>query len=399
MSAPLSGIRVVEIASFVAAPAAGALLADLGAEVVKVEVPNGELYRHSRPRMNGFDTTFDGAPPFEMDNRGKRSLALDLSRAEAREALLRVIDGVDVVLTNLLPGRQRRFGLDAKKLRARWPALIHASLTGYGDQGPEADTPSFDYAAYWARTGMMDLMRAPGATPAFQRPGMGDHAAALSLVCGILSALRMRDASGEGQAIDVSLLQIGLYIQGNDLSQTLATGQTPPIHDREQPRNPLWNLYPTRDGRWLMLVMIDSDRYWPELQSALGLEQVAEDERFAGPVERYHNSQALVAILDEVFQGRTLLDWERALEGRKLIWSPMREMAELLDDPQVRAMGYLAEVDHPTLGRFETVGAPLRMSAHAMPANRPAPALGADARSVLRAAGLRDDEIDDALKS
>ena len=398
MTAPLAGIRVVEIATFVAAPSAGALLADLGAEVIKVEVPNGELYRHARPRMNGFKTDFDGSPPFEMENRGKRSLALDLARPAAAAALKRVIDDADVVLTNLLPARCLKFGLDGASLRAQRPRLIYASLTGYGRAGKDADTPAFDYTAYWARTGMMDLTRAPNATPAFQRPGTGDHAAGLSLVCGILAALRVRDAEGVGQEIDVSLLQIGLYVQGNDLAQTLVARQTPPIHDREAPRNPLWNPYPTKDDRWLFLVMIDSMRYWPLFCQAIDKPELIADARFEGPVERYRNGRELVALLDEIIRARTLAEWETAWADSPLIWSPMREMLETLDDPQIRAMGYFREVDHPRLGKFETMGPPLTLSGHEMAANRPAPDLGADSRAVLEEAGLCEAEIDAALE-
>ena len=393
MSAPLEGVRVVEVASFVAAPSAGALLADLGAEVIKVEVPEGELYRHTRPRMNGFASDIDVSPAFEMDNRGKRSLALDLTRPEALAALGRVIARADVVLTNLLPGRQRRFGLDPDTLRARLPALVHATLNGYGTRGEEADRPAFDYTAYWARTGMMDLMRAPDATPAFLRPGVGDHAAGMSLVCGILAALRVRDRTGVGQAIEVSLLQIGLYIQGNDFAQALVAGESPPMHDRAAPRNPLWNLYPTRDDRWLMLVMVDSMRYWPAVCRALGREDLVADPRFSGPVERYKNSRALVEILDPIFRTHTLAEWEQALEKAGIIWSAVRHMHEVVSDPQVRAMGYLPTVEHPRVGAFPTMGTPFLMSAFPMPANRPAPELGADSASILREAGLSDDEI------
>jgi crotonobetainyl-CoA:carnitine CoA-transferase CaiB-like acyl-CoA transferase len=393
MSAPLEGIRVVEVASFVAAPSAGALLADLGAEVIKVEVPEGELYRHTRPRMNGFKSEIDVSPAFEMDNRGKRSLALDLTRPEAIAALGRVIERSDVFLTNLLPGRQKRFGLDADALRAKHPALVHATLNGYGTRGDEADRPAFDYTAYWARTGMMDLFRAPGATPAFLRPGVGDHAAGMSLVCGILAALRVRDREGRGQAIEVSLLQIGMYIQGNDFSQALVGGESPPMHDREAPRNPLWNLYPTKDERWLMLVMVDSIRYWPAVCRALGVDELAADPRWSGPVERYKNSRELVAILDPIFRSRSLAEWEQALEKAGLIWSAVRHMHEAVSDPQARAMGYLPTVEHPRVGSFPTVGTPFLMSAFPMAANRPAPELGADSREVLREAGLSDDQI------
>src|SRR5262245_45372904 len=222
MAAPLDGIRVVEVASFVAAPSGGALLADLGAEVIKVEVPEGEVYRHTTPHMGGYKSDFAGGAPFEMDNRGKRSLALDLTRPEARDALRKVIARADVVLTNLLPGRQKKYGLDPDSLGAAQPALIHATLNGYGVRGEEAAAPALDDTADGARTGMVDLFRPPDATPAYLRPGVGDHAAGVSLVAGILAALRVRDRSGEGQAIEVSLLQIGLYVQGNDMANVLA---------------------------------------------------------------------------------------------------------------------------------------------------------------------------------
>jgi len=393
MPTPLEGIRIVEVASFVAAPSGGALLADLGAEVIKVEVPEGELYRHTKPHMGGYKSDFDGAPPFEMDNRGKRSLALDLQQPEARAALQRVIARADVVLTNLLPARQKKYGLDPESLRARQPALIHATLNGYGVRGEEANAPAFDYTAYWARTGMMDMFRAPDAIPAFLRPGVGDHAAGVSLVAGILAALRVRDRTGEGQAIEVSLLQMGLYIQGNDWANVLATQQSPPMHDRREPRNPLWNYYATADQRWIMLVMVESQRYWPNVCRALGLEALERDARFAGPVERYRNSRALVEAIDGVFAKRTQAEWEAELPHHGLIWSPVRRMHEVIDDPQVRAMGYFSTVSHPKLGSFESVGPPFRMSGHAMPANRPAPELGADNEAVLREAGLDADEI------
>ncbi|MEE2704323.1 MAG: CoA transferase [Myxococcota bacterium] len=397
MEAPLEGIRIVEIANYVAAPSAGALLADLGAEVIKVEVPQGEIYRQTRPRHMGHKVDFDGSPAFQMDNRGKRSLALDLGSPDARAALLRVIDGCDVVLTNLLPERQTRYGLDPETLRKRQPGLIYASLTGYGGRGAEANRPGFDYAAYWARTGFMDSTREPDAPPAYLRPGTGDHAAGMSLVAGILAALRVRDRTGKGQDVDVSLLQIGLYIQGNDLSMTLITGKSPKRHDRNTPVNPLWNQYPVKGGRWLFLVMIESDRYWHELCRALERPELAAEERFADAPKRFRANRELVAILDEVFLSRTLEEWEAILERYSLIWSPMRELSELLDDPQARAMGYFHSVDHPVLGKFETMGPPFQMSDFELRAHQPAPELGADGESVLREAGLSENEIRTAL--
>jgi len=397
LTEPLEGIRVVEIASYVAAPAAGALLADLGAEVIKVEVPAGEVYRHSIPRRLGYKSEFPEAPHFQMDNRGKRSLTLDLARPAARAALDRVLDRADVLLTNLLPERLVRFALDAGTLREARPELVLATLTGYGNTGAEKDRPGFDYAAYWARTGFMDQLRDPESPPAFLRGGVGDHAAALALCTGILAALRVRDRTGKGQAVAVSLLHIGFYILGNDAALALATGQEPPRHDRSRARNPLWNHYRTRDDRWLFLVMIESQRYWPTFCEAVGHPEWRGDPRFEDVIPRYRNSEVLCGLLQELFATRTLDEWQKALDAHRLIWSPVKTLSEGLRDEQARATGVFARVDHPVAGAYDTVTAPIRLSGHATETPRPAPALGADARDVLAEAGLSDAEIDAAL--
>ena len=393
MPAPLEGIRVVELASFVAAPAAGALLADLGAEVIKVEVPWGEIYRHSLPRFAGYASDFPLAPHFQMDNRGKRSVALDLALPEAVEALHRLVERADVLLTNMLPARLARLGLDPAALHATHPELIVARLSGFGPSGNEADTPAFDYSSYWARTGFMDLLHEPGATPAFQRPGMGDHSASLALVIGLLSALRQRERGAPGQVIDVSLQHIGFYILGNDTAMTLVTEQTPRRHDRTSPPNPLWNHYPTRDGRWLFLVMIEPDRYWTELTRALGRAELAEDERFASAVERYRHSAELVKILDEIFGAKSLAEWTEILSRHRLIWAPVMTLAEAVDDGPAQAFGSFPHVTHPQHGAFRTVAPPLRMSGHAMDGSALAPTLAADTEAVLREAGIPEDRI------
>jgi len=383
----------VEIASFVAAPACGALLADLGAEVIKVEVPWGEIYRHSQPRFAGFDSEFPGAPHFHMDNRGKRSLALDLALPQAVEALHKVIDGADLVLTNMLPERQAKYGLDPEALLAKHPRLIIARLSGYGPEGPEANAPAFDYTSYWARTGLMDQLHEPGAPPPFQRPGMGDHSASLSLAVGILAALRTRDRDGHGQVIDVSLQHIGFYIEANDAAVTLVTGETPPRHDRRAARNPLWNHYRCGDGRWLFLVMIEADRYWPAFTEAIGDPELAADERFKDAVGRFHHAEEFIAWLDAIFATRSLDEWTGRLNAHRLIWAPVLTVAEAVKDAQAEAYGSFPTVSHPEWGEFKTVAPPLRMSGYAMPGTAPAPALGADTAAILAESGVDDETI------
>ena len=394
MKAPLEGVRVVEIAHFVAVPAAGSLLADLGADVIKIEVPpRGEIYRRSRPAFAGFGCDFPEGPGFHLDNRGKRSLMLDLAHPEARKALLRVIDTADVVTTNLLPSRRVKYGLDHEALLARKPSLIVAGINGYGHGGDEVDRPAFDYAAYWARSGMMDLMRDEGVPPSMLRPGVGDHAAASNLVVAILAALRMRDATGEGRYVEVSLLQTGLYILGCDLAMALVAREPIRRHDRKATPNALWNSYEVAGGRWIMLVMIDPTVYWPRLCRALERPDLESDPRFAEPFARSANGPALVAELEREFARRTLEEWRPRLEAAGLIWSPVNRLEEVLDDPQARAMGYFEPLDHPRLGRFESLAPPFRFEGVKLGSRRACADVDADGEAVLREAGLDPSEI------
>jgi crotonobetainyl-CoA:carnitine CoA-transferase CaiB-like acyl-CoA transferase len=393
VGAPLAGIRVVEIASFVAVPAAGALLADLGAEVIKVEVPWGEIYRHARPRLAGFDNDFPASPPFQMDNRGKKSLALDLALPQAQEALSKVIATADIVITNVLPARLEKYGLSPEGLREQRPELIVGRLSGYGPDGDRANDPAFDYTAFWALSGLMDHLHDLDAPPGWMRPGIGDHSAAMSLVVGLLAALRTRDAGGKGQIVDVTLQQIGYYINGNDTAHTLVTGETPPRHDRRAPRNPLWNHYRCQDDRWLFLVMIDSDRYWPGFTRSIGRPELAKDERFSDPVQRFRNNRELVILLDELFAERPLEKWIEPMNAERLIWAPVRTLAEATQDENAKRNGGFAVVEHPEYGRFKTVAPPLRMSGHLMEGSSPAPALSADTAAVLAEAGVDDETI------
>jgi crotonobetainyl-CoA:carnitine CoA-transferase CaiB-like acyl-CoA transferase len=390
---PLEGLRVVEVAHWVAVPAAGAMLADLGAEVVKVEPPpRGEIYRRSRPRYAGYQCDFPESPAFHMDNRGKRCLALDLERPEVREALLRLVDRADVFLTNLLPRRRVRYGLDHETLLARRPSLIVGAISGYGLGGDEADRAAFDYTAYWARTGMMDLMRDAGAPPSLQRPAVGDHAAASNLVCGILAALRLRDRDGRGRYVETSLLQTGFHALGADLATALATREPVPRHDRRSAPNPLWNSYPVAGGRWLLLVMIEADRYWPALCAALEAPELRADPRFAEPLVRMRHAPELVAELERRFAARSLEAWAPRLDAAGLIWAPMQSALEAIDDPQARAMGYVRTLAHPA-GPLESVGPPFRIEGESIGVERAASGVNEDAYALFAEVGLGADEV------
>ncbi len=391
---PLEGIRVIEIAHYVAVPAAGALLADLGAEVIKIELPpRGEIYRRSRPKFAGYASEFPEGPAFHLDNRGKRSLMLDLTRPEARDALLRLVDRADVVTTNLLPARRKKYGLDHESLLARRPSLIVAAINGFGGRGAEANRPAFDYAAFWAASGLMDVMRDEGLRPSMLRPGIGDHIAASNLVVAILAALRMRDATGTGRYVEVSLLQTALWTQGCDIATALVTREPVRRHDRERTMNPLWNTYPLQDGRWIMLVMVDPTAYWPRLCEAIGRADLIRDPRFAEPFERTRHAPELIAEIAGEFAKHGLDWWRPKLDAAGLIWSPVQRIDEILDDAQAREMGYFRTLEHPTFGPFETLGPPLCIDGVDLGAKKACSPLDADARDVLAEAGLTPDQI------
>ena len=209
----------------------------------------------------------------------------------------------------------------------------------------------------------------------------------------ILAALRTRDLEGEGQIIDVALQDIGYYIAGNDMSWALATGQSPPKHDRTCPRNPLWNHYVCRDGRSIFLVMIEADRYWKNFIEAIGHPELGKDERFADAFARYHNSSELVLLLDALFAEKTLEEWTEDLEGHRLIWAPVRTHAEAAQDETALARGAFPVVEHPEQGSFRTIGPPFSMSRHTMPGNAPAPKLGADTENVLKESGIDPETV------
>ncbi|HWC29556.1 MAG TPA: CoA transferase, partial [Dehalococcoidia bacterium] len=255
MSAPLDGVRVLEVANWLAAPAGCALLADFGADVVKVEPPRGDPYRGYAALQGAFNFFF------ELDNRGKRGMTLDLEKSEARDVLYRLLPETDVFVTNLLAGRREKYGLTYEDLKKHRPDLIFVSVTGYGSEGPDRDRAGYDYAAYWARSGIMGMMGEPDAAPPAQRPGMGDHTTAMLVAGSTAMALLHRNKTGEGQKVDLSLHNTGLWVAGTDVQMALVSKMSPPRVSRKAVPNPLWNTYETSDGRWIMCVMLVSDAY------------------------------------------------------------------------------------------------------------------------------------------
>ncbi len=390
MLAPLDGIRVLEVANYVAAPSVGALMSDLGADVIKVEPPGGEVMRGVM--TPGDDGPFRANFLFELENRGKRSVTVDLERPGASELIHRLAGSVDVLLTNLLPRRMEKYRLMPDQLRATNPKLVLCSVTGYGLRGPEADRPGFDFAAFWTRAGIMSVVGHPDGPPVLSRIAQGDHTTGMNALAAILAALRLRDRTGEGQVVEVTLQQTGVYTIATDLSRALIDGKQPSRFDREEPHNPLFNTYPTADGHWVMLVHMTPDPYWPRLCAAMGREDLAADERYDSMKKRVVHGAHLATVIQAEFEKRDLGHWSEKLDEHGLIWAPMVDLPTVANDPTLHALDAFPEVPHPN-GAFRTVGVPFSIHGADIGVRRASPEPGEHTMDVLSEAGLSGDDI------
>ncbi len=401
MPGPLEGIRVLEVANWVAAPAACAMLADLGADVVKIEPPEtGDPVRSIDVTPSGIVGEIpDLNPSFEHLNRGKKSLGINLANAHAQEIVRKLAAEVDVLVTNLVPERQERFGLRYEDVRDSNPRLIYVALTGYGAEGPERDRLGFDYAAFWARSGIMASIGEEGSPPVQQRPGMGDHATSLAMTSAIGMSLFERERSGLGQRIECSLLHTALWVLGMDVSAALDHKQPVRRHSRTGTPNPLSNYYEAGDGGWIQFVMFDSQRFWPGFCRALELETLESDPRFATQDARAANSTVLISLIAERISRRPWKDWVPGFDEQGCIWAPVQTVDEIATDPQVLANGYLTKLNRNGNGDpFGVVAMPSKLERTPGIATSPAPALGEHTEARLLELGYTWDQIGD-LKS
>jgi len=390
VSAPLDGVRVVEVAGWMAAPGAAAMMADLGADVIKVEPMRGDPLR-GVIRQPETDPPLDA--PFQLDNRGKRGVAVALDRPEGQELVRRLVDGADVFLNNLLARRQQKFGLDAATLMARNPRLVHATLTGYGLEGPDAARPGFDITAFFGRGGITHSITEPGEQAPRARPAQGDHAAALAMLAAVLAGLRVVERTGAGQVVDVNLLATAAWTMGTDLSSTLVDGQDPLTLGRRRRRHALQESFRTADGRWILLFMPEP-HWWPRFCAAVGRPAWARDPRLETFAARLEHMPDVTDLMDALFGERTLAEWGQVLDGADLTWAPAATVSEVAADPHAAAAGTFPVVSHPVAGDFRTVAVPMRLPGQDIGPRGPAPDLGQHTREVLSELGLSQAELD-----
>jgi crotonobetainyl-CoA:carnitine CoA-transferase CaiB-like acyl-CoA transferase len=389
-SLPLTGIRVLDLASYIAAPVAATVLADYGADVVKVEPPG-------RGDPNRMMVTLAAYPqhevnyPWHLDARGKRSLAIDLKDEAAREALYRLIGQADVFIINLPLNVRERLKLNHSTVAALNPRLIYASFTGYGEEGPDADQPGFDTNAYFARAGLLDGCRYDGALPGVVMPGQGDRAAAIALAMGIMVALWNREKTGRGTKVSSSLFANGIWANGNIVQGALLGAAMPKRPPPHTPRSAVSNLYRMADERWVQLTVVDEPKQFPVLCKALDREFAITDARFTTLELRRKNSAVLAAIFAEAFAAQPYAFWRERLKNFGLPFAVINRASDLARDEQAMAAGIFVETANPELPL--TLALPFTIDDVTLPPPRPGPALGEHSAEVLAEAGFTAEEI------
>jgi crotonobetainyl-CoA:carnitine CoA-transferase CaiB-like acyl-CoA transferase len=387
---PLAGLTVVELGRFASAPSCATLLADWGAHVIKIEPPEGDPARGPGSVSSGSVLN----PRFDVHNRSRQSVALDLTRPAAVAAAHRLVHTADVLVTNLRPSALRRIGMDAPTVRALSPRLVYGHITGYGLDTARADVRSYDHGAFWSYTGLADLFTGPHGEPPQPAGGLGDRASGGMLAAGILAALFARAQSGAGDYVTTSLVTTGLWLAASDAADALATGAHRPT-ERLRPPVPTVNCFRTRDARWLWLQVMLPARDWPQLVTVLGAPQLDEDPRFRGgtPDRLKGQGPALVAALDEIFAQRTLAEWGTRLDQAGLTWAPVRTLGDTLNDDQIRGSSGLRTIRRRNGGDYQAINTPITFGGTEPAAGFEAPLAGEHTEAVLTELGYTATEI------
>lgn len=389
MTGPMEGIKVVEVGFWVAGPSCSGILADWGADVVKVEPLAGDPFRGLTWFFGG-----DTNPPFELDNRGKRSIALDYGTPEGRDVLYRLVDQADVFVSNLRPGGLERAGLDWPTLQARNPRLVYASITGYGLEGPDRDRPAYDVGAFWSRAGVAAALTPEGRPFPYQRGGMGDHMTGLAAAGAVAASLYVRERTGQGQLVKASLLRLGMYMMGWDTNINLRTGNPTVPMSVDGPPNPLINAYTCSDGRSFWMLGLEGDRHWPDVVRAVEKPEWLTDSRFETLEARVVHARELTGELQDIFRAKPRAHWVEIFDRENVWWSPIQATHETIEDPQAIAAGGIIDVPVGDGTTTRMVATPVDFDGTPWQARDMVPELGQHTELVLAELGYDWEDID-----
>ncbi len=394
----LEGIRVIEHATYMAAPGAGSILSDWGAEVIKIEPPGGDPIRKF---FSTIGTDIQDNPVFDFDNRGKRSIVLDTSTPEGQSILRELAGDANVFLTNVRPGGLNRAGLNYDSLVRDNPKLVYCSLTGFGLEGPDADKPGFDVASFWSRAGVAAITIPKGGEPFPIRTAFGDHTTSMAAAAGICAALVQAERTGKGQLVEASLLRAALFALGSDFAIQLFFGRIGSTKSRHEQIQPLMNFFKTSDDAWFCIVSRQGNVDWGPICRAAGLDDLIEDTRFTSAKARRQNSAALVDLLDGAFGRFTKAEITQRLDENSLAWAPVQTLAEVAADPQVMAAGAITQVPSASGdgSSFKSPASPVRFPGADDGPKGPSPQPGQHSRDILKDIGYGDDKIDQLFET
>jgi len=392
--APLDDITVVEVDNWMAAPSAAAVLADMGAKVIKIEPLSGDPMRgKNRPaKIEGVLGDYD--LQFDVDNRGKRSIAIALDQEEGIKIVHELVSNAQLFLCNLLPARQQKFGLDPETLFAINSKLVHATLTGYGTGGPDAWRPGYDVTAFFGRSGLYDAMREgeQGEVP-MARPAQGDHTTGLALVGAVLAALRLVDRTGEPQVVETSLYETAVWTQASDFAVTAVDKAHVRRRARHQMLLPTANRYPCGDGKWVVFNMPEASA-WPKLCRILGREDWIEDERLKDASSRYRHMEELVSGIDVALESKSRDEWGEIFDREGIIWGPVLTLDEAAVDQQAHAINLFPEIEDEKLGTYRSVSIPMRFHNADVGPQGSAPDVGEHTGKILEELGYAGADVD-----
>lgn len=377
-----AGLRVVELGVWVAAPSAAALLADWGADVIKVEAPVGDPMRKVFGSL-GIESDIPN-PAFALDNRGKRSVTLNLREEEDRQHLEDLLASADVFISNLRPDSLDGLGLAPADTVARHPHLVYCSISGYGLRGDERDRPTYDIGAFWARSGLSMQMADAEGNPLNARGGIGDHITGLAALAGLLAGVIEQRETGRGRVVEVSLLRTGTYVLGWDLGLQMTLGKVARAEPRDRNQAPLMNPYRAGDGRWFFFTGLEAARHVPAVCRALGHPELLDDPRFADASAIRRHRTEVIAILDDIVAEHPLATWAARFDEEGVWWAPAQTPAEVVDDPQLLANGGIAEIEEAGTAKAQrSVNGPISFSDVAARRYAPVPRLGQHTDEVL----------------